>query len=134
MGAALITGICMIAFAFSGSVTFVVAGTFFFNFGFGMYGAVDNALVNRILPSKEDTGKDIAIMNTTTQLSSAVVQFIAPGLIGLGAKLLGDDGYTFFFIVLAGFSILSALMVIPIPEVGQSKNEKVAEKAELVSE
>jgi len=134
MGAALITGICMIAFAFSNSVTFVVIGTFFFNFGFGMYGAVDNALVNRILPSKEDTGKDIAIMNTTTQLSSAVVQFIAPGLIGLGAKLLGDDGYTFFFIVLAGFSILSALMVIPIPEVGQSKNEKVAEKAELVSE
>jgi len=40
--------------------------------------------------------------------------------------LMGDDGYTFFFIVLAGFSILSALVVLPIPEIGQSKNEKVA--------
>ena len=134
MGAALITGICMIAFAFSGSVTFVIVGTFFFNFGFGMYGAVDNALVNRILPSKEDAGKDIAIMNTTTQLSSAVVQFLAPMLIAFGAKLLGDDGYTFFFIVLAAFSILSALAVIPIPEIGQSSKEMVLEKEELVHE
>jgi MFS family permease len=131
MLAALITGICMIAFSFSGSVTFVIVGNFFFNFGFGMYTAVDNALVNRILPSKENAGKDIAIMNTTTQLSSAVVQFLAPVLIGLGAKLFGDDGYTFFFIVLAGFSILSALVVIPIPEIGHEKNEKTLKKAEL---
>jgi Major Facilitator Superfamily. len=132
MLAALITGICMIAFAFSGSVTFVIVGNFFFNFGFGMYTAVDNALVNRILPSKENAGKDIAIMNVTVQLSSAVVQFLAPMLIALGAKLLGDDGYTFFFIVLAGFSILSALVVIPIPEVGKEKNNEVKSELETV--
>ena len=134
MGAALVTGICMIAFAFSGSVTFVVVGNFFFNFGFGMYGAVDNALVNRILPSKQNTGKDIAIMNATVQLSSSIVTFAAPMLIGLGTKLMGDDGYTFFFLMLAAFSVFSALAVIPIPEVGQVKNEKVTEKAELVNE
>jgi MFS family permease len=132
MLAALITGICMIAFAFSGSVTFVIVGNFFFNFGFGMYTAVDNALVNRILPSKENAGKDIAIMNVTVQLSSAVVQFLAPMLIAFGAKLLGDDGYTFFFIVLAGFSILSALVVIPIPEVGKEKNNEVKSELETV--
>ncbi|GKX65754.1 MFS transporter [Inconstantimicrobium mannanitabidum] len=124
MLAALITGVCMIAFAFSGSVTFVIVGNFFFNFGFGMYTAVDNALVNRILPSKENAGKDIAIMNTTVNLSSAIVQFIAPMLIALGTKLMGDDGYTFFFLMLAGFSILSALVVLPIPEIGQSENSK----------
>ena len=132
MLAALVTGICMIAFAFSGSVTFVIIGNFFFNFGFGMYSAVDNALVNRILPSKENTGKDIAIMNVTVQLSSAVVQFLAPMLIALGTKLLGDDGYTFFFIVLAGFSILSALAVIPIPEVGKERKEEVKSELEIV--
>jgi len=131
MGAALVTGICMIAFAFSGSVTFVVVGNFFFNFGFGMYGAVDNALVNRILPSRENTGKDIAIMNATVQLSSSIVTFLAPLLIGLGAKLMGDDGYTFFFLMLAGFSVLSALVVLPIPEIGQEKSKQ--EKAELES-
>lgn len=131
MGAALITGICMIAFAFSGSVTLVVIGNFFFNFGFGLYGAVDNALVNRILPSKKDTGKDIAIMNATTQLASSIVTFIAPMLITIGTKLMGDDGYTFFFIVLAGFSILSALVVIPIPEVGRGKSNESNAEVEL---
>ncbi|GKX65760.1 MFS transporter [Inconstantimicrobium mannanitabidum] len=124
MLAALITGVCMIAFAFSGSVTFVIVGNFFFNFGFGMYTAVDNALVNRILPSKENAGKDIAIMNTTVNLSSAIVQFLAPMLIALGTKLMGDDGYTFFFLMLAGFSILSALVVLPIPEIGKENRNK----------
>lgn len=117
MLAALITGVCMIAFAFSGSVSWVIVGNFAFNFGFGMYTAVDNALVNRILPSKEDAGEHIAIMNTTVNLSSAVVTFLAPMLIALGTKTIGGDGYTLFFIVLAAFSILSALVVMPIPEV-----------------
>ena len=126
--------VCLIAFAFAPSVTWIIVGNFAFNFGFGMYGAVDNALVNRILPSIDDAGKDIAIMNATTQLASSLVNFAAPVCLAWGISLFGGDGYTFFFLILAGFSILSALVVIPIPEVGQSKNEKIAEKAELVSE
>ncbi|MBU3099490.1 MULTISPECIES: MFS transporter [Clostridium] len=132
MVSALITGVCLVTFAFAHIVALVVIGNFAFNFGFGMYGAVDNALVNRILPSKEDIGKDIAIMNATVQLASALVNFVAPMCIALGIILLGGDGYTFFFLILAGFSVLSALAVIPIPEVGKSLNEKSVEKAELV--
>jgi len=136
IGSALVLGVCLIVFAFSGNVTLVIIGNFVFNFGFGMYGAVDNALVNRILPSKENAGKDIAIMNTTTNLSTAIVNFVAPFFIALGAKLLGDDGYTFFFLILAGFSMLSALVVIPIPEVGQEKGDKNKNevKSEIVTE
>lgn len=134
MGAALVTGICLIAFAFAPSVIWCIAGNFAFNFGFGMYGAVDNALINRILPSVDDAGKDIAIMNATTQLASSLVNFAAPACIALGISLFGGDGYTFFFLILAAFSVLSALVVIPIPEVGQSKNEKLVEKAELLNE
>ncbi|PGV53830.1 MFS transporter [Bacillus sp. AFS037270] len=122
MGAALVTGICLIAFAFSTNITWVIVGNFIFNFGFGMYGAVDNALVNRILPSKENAAKDISIMNTTTNLSATLVNFAAPALIGLGVKLFGGDGYTLFFLVLAAFSIFSAVVVLPIPEMG-SKQE-----------
>ncbi|WP_160720534.1 MFS transporter [Bacillus sp. USDA818B3_A] len=122
MGAAVITGICLIAFAFSTSITWVIIGNFIFNFGFGMYGAVDNALVNRILPSKENAAKDISIMNTTTNLASTLVNFAAPALIALGVKLFGGDGYTLFFLVLAVFSILSAVVVLPIPEM-DSKSE-----------
>ncbi len=115
---ALITGLCMVAFAFSHNITLVIVANFIFNFGFGMYGAVDNALVNRILPSKENYAKDISIMNVTTNLTSSLVNFMAPAIISLGMFLLNDDGYTFFFLVLAGFDILSAVVVFPIPEIG----------------
>lgn len=119
ISAALITGLCMIAFALSHNITFVIVANFIFNFGFGMYNAVDTALVNRILPSAENYAKDISIMNVTTQLASSLVTFAAPAVIALGASLFGDDGYTFFFLLLAAFSIISAMVVFPIPEVGQ---------------
>lgn len=119
IGAALISGLCMIAFAFSHNITLVIIANFIFNFGFGMYNAVDTALVNRILPSAENYAKDISIMNVTTQLSSSLVTFVAPAVIAFGASLFGDDGYTFFFLLLAMFSVVSAVVVFPIPEVGQ---------------
>ncbi|MBM7653578.1 MFS transporter [Neobacillus cucumis] len=131
MGAALVTGICLVAFAFSSNITWVVVGNFIFNFGFGMYGAVDNALVNRILPSKENAAKDISIMNTTTNLASTLVNFAAPALIALGVKLFGGDGYTLFFLVLAAFSTLSAVVVLPIPEM-KSKSEVENDMGEAI--
>ncbi len=123
MGASLITGVCLILFAFATDLWTVIAGFFVFNFGFGLYNAVDNALVNRILPSKENAGKDIAIMNITTNLASSLVNFVAPLLIAVGVNLLGDDGYTFFFILLSICSIISFLAVIPIPEVDAEKKD-----------
>lgn len=132
MGAALVTSLCLMAFAFSSNIAWVIVGNFIFNFGFGMYNAVDNALVNRILPSKKDTGKDLSIMNMTTQLASSVVNFAAPSLIAVGAAMMGGDGYTFFFLVLAAFSILSALAVIPIPEMNSS-NPPAEDEGEMLT-
>jgi MFS family permease len=133
IGAALITGLCLIAFAFSTNITWVVVGNFIFNFGFGMYNAVDNALVNRILPSKENAAKDISIMNTTTSLSSTLVNFAAPSIIALGVSLFGGDGYTLFFLVLAVFSILSAVVVIPIPEMDPKVNVNNDNAKEIIA-
>jgi len=132
MGAALVTGVCLVFFAFAQELLYVIVGYFIFNFGFGLYGAVDNALVNRILPSKKDAGKDISIMNVTTNLASSLVNFVAPAIIALGAQLLGDDGYTLFFIVLSFCSVASFLAVIPIPEIGEKK--KIAEEEESLGE
>lgn len=132
IGAALLTGVCLIVFAFAPSVTWAIVGNFIFNFGFGMYNAVDNALVNRILPSKENAAKDISIMNTTTNLASTLVNFAAPALITLGVSLFGGDGYSLFFLVLAAFSVLSAVFVLPIPEMGSEKetnNAPISEQA-----
>lgn len=125
-GAALITGLCMVTFAFSQNITWVIIGNFVFNFGFGMYGAVDNALINRIITSKENAGKEMGLMTVTSNFTQAMVNFAAPFFVSLGVSLFGGDGYTFYFIVLAGFSVLSALVVLPIPELGQSEKEEEA--------
>jgi Major Facilitator Superfamily. len=123
ISAALLSGVCLVGFAFTSSITFIIIGTFIFNFAYGMYFAVENAIVNRVLPSKEDACKDIAIINTTTQLASAIVSFATPLLISLGISLMGGDGYTLYFIVLAAATILAALTVLPIPEIGKSESE-----------
>ena len=70
-------------------------------------------------------------MNITTNLASSLVNFVAPMLIALGVSLLGDDGYTFFFILLSVCSIISFLAVIPIPEVDAGKKPAAESDAEL---
>lgn len=121
IGAALITGICLIAFAFSNNITWVIVGNFVFNFGFGLFGAVDAALVNRILTNKDNITRDMSIMNVTTQVATSLTNYIAPMIIAFGVKSMGGDGYTFFFLCLSLFSVLSALCVIPIPEMESNK-------------
>jgi MFS family permease len=116
IGSALILAICWIAFAFSFNLTWIIVANFILNFGFGMFSAVDNALVNRILPSKENAGKDLAIINNSAPLANSLVNFAAPALIALGVSWFGGDGYIFFFLVLAASAVFSALAVIPIPE------------------
>lgn len=134
IGSALLSGTCLVGFAFSYNINYIIIGSFLFNFGYGMFTAVDNALINRVLPSKEDAGKDIAIINTTTQLGSSIVSFVTPILISLGISLMGGDGYTLYFIVLAFTTVLAALTVSQIPEMGQLESEKINESKEIVSE
>ena len=125
IASAIFSGICLVAFTYN--ITLIIVGTFLFNFAYGMFNAVENALVNRVLPSKKDAGKDIAIMNTTTQLASAIVSFVTPILISLGTSLMGGDGYTLYFIVLASTTVLAAVTVIPIPEIGKESDRNIEE-------
>ena len=129
IGSALLIGACLVGFAITHSIPFVIFATFVFNIGYGMFNAVDSALVNRILPSKEDAGKDIAIINTTTQLGHAIVAFITPVTLSIGTYLMGGDGYTFYFIVLAMTTVLATLTVLPLPEIRKSDVENKEEIA-----
>jgi hypothetical protein len=62
-------------------------------------------------------------MNTTTNIASTLVNFAAPALIALGVSMFGGDGYTSFLLVLAT-SVLSAIFVLPIPEMGSEMEVK----------
>ncbi|MBP2656346.1 MAG: major facilitator superfamily 1 [Firmicutes bacterium] len=117
IGSALGSAIGILLLVFATSFTGVMISTIVMSLSSGVYLAVDMALLTRILPSKEDFAKDSAIMNIAGQLPNSVTGFIAPPLIAAG-------GYPVLFGVFAIFGVLSALSVIPIPEMG-AKNEKI---------
>lgn len=87
----------------------VTIGCIIINFGYGIYTAVDTALIARILPHKEDAAKDYGLMNVADALPQSVVPAIAAPLISLGS-------WPLFYGVLALCGIISALVVRPIPE------------------
>lgn len=118
-GAAVLVAIGVFVTAIAPTVQVVFVGTGILGFGYGMYIAVDMALIARILPNKEDAAKDFGIMNVAGQLPQSLVPVAAPSLIAAG-------GFTLFYGVLAVAGLLSAAAVAPIPEMDPKPIEEAA--------
>ena len=84
---ALVVGVGLIFNAVAPSVTFLIIGNVLGGLGYGIYLAVDMALVARILPNKKDAAKDFGIMNIANTITQSIVPFIGvnwpPGSAGL---------------------------------------------------
>ncbi|WP_063021865.1 MFS transporter [Nocardia niwae] len=78
--------------------------------GFGMYGAVDTALMSEVLPNAQSFGKDLGIVN----IAATLPQTISPGIAGV---VIGMFGYTGLFPVGIAFSVLGAFAIWPIKSV-----------------
>ncbi|MEU6786428.1 MFS transporter [Nonomuraea angiospora] len=72
---------------------------------FGVYMAVDQALITRVLPDFGNAGRDLGIMN----IANAGPQIIAPSLAGAVVGATGD--YRLVFVLLIVFTALGALSV-----------------------
>lgn len=120
-GAAVLLGIGVWIMAFAPSVTFYFVSQAVIGVGFGMFLAVDIALVARVLPNKEDAAKDFGIMNVANNIAGSVVPVIATPLIAAG-------GFVLFYGVLGVAGLLSAAAVAPIPEMSPKiENEHISQ-------
>lgn len=108
-------GVWIMAFAPSVTIYFVSQGVI--GFGFGMFLAVDIALVARVLPNKEDAAKDFGIMNVANSIAGSIVPVVATPLIGMG-------GFVLFYGILGVAGLLSAAAVAPIPEMSRKPVEE----------
>lgn len=72
---------------------------------FGIYIAVDQALISRVLPNVDDSGRDLGIMN----IANAGPQVIAPSL--AGAVVGATGSYQIVFVLLIVSTALGALSV-----------------------
>jgi len=106
---ALVVVVGLILNAAAPSITFIMIGNALGGLGYGIFLAVDMALVARILPNKKDAAKDFGIMNIANTIPQSIVPFVGPSLLAIGS-------WPFFFGSLAVGGVLSALCVIPIPE------------------
>ncbi|MFE0146425.1 MFS transporter [Nonomuraea sp. NPDC059007] len=74
---------------------------------FGIFMAVDMALVTKVLPNKEEVGKDMGVLN----IANAGPQIAAPAL---AAFLVTMGGYTTLFLVGIVVSLIASLAVLKI--------------------
>jgi MFS family permease len=69
------------------------------NLGVGMFAAVDQAIVLDVLPSREEAGRYLGIINYTQQLPHALAPLAAGGLLAIGA---GNGTKNYHLVYLAG--------------------------------
>ncbi|GAA1408139.1 MFS transporter [Kitasatospora putterlickiae] len=83
--------------------------------GAGLFFAVDNALAISLLPSRDDTAKDLGVLNIANALPSSISPFLAGVVvIPVGNALLGGAGYSLWFGLAAVFCLVGALLVTRI--------------------
>lgn len=76
----------------------------FAGLGYAVYGAVDQALNIDVLPSKEEAGKDLGILNIATTLGQMAGPIITSILVGVG-------GYNLVFPTAIVFAILACIFI-----------------------
>lgn len=84
--------------------------TFIAGFGFGMFQAVDTALISEVLPSAKSFAKDLGVVN----IAATLPQTLAPGVAGVIVLVLGYQG---LFPVAIVLGILGAFAIWPIKSV-----------------
>lgn len=79
--------------------------------GYGVYMAVDTALITQVLPAAGDRGKDLGVIN----IANAAPQVLAPALAAPIVATLG--GYPVLYALTAVVTLLGAVLVLPIRSV-----------------
>lgn len=76
----------------------------FAGLGYAVYGAVDQALNIDVLPSKEEAGKDLGILNIATTLGQMVGPLITSVLVGM-------SGYGLVFPTAIVFAVVACIFI-----------------------
>jgi MFS family permease len=110
--AAVIYGLALLGIASATSVDGYLVGMSAAGLGFGMYMAVDLALVVDVLPDGDQAAKDLGVLNIAAALPFTLAPGIAPAILALG-----DGSYGVLFSVAGACAIGGAAAILPIRSV-----------------
>ncbi len=111
MGAGCTMGIALLILAFFPSWPMVQFAAAVLGLGYGIYVAVDLALVIQVLPSAQNRGKDMGVIN----IAATIPQVLAPALIGIMISTF--HSYLLLFTLAAILLFLASALIPRIKEV-----------------
>ena len=107
--AALLYGVALFTIAAADSVPSYLVGMALGGVGFGMYMAVDLALVVDVLPDPNQAAKDLGVLNIAGAVPFSLAPAIAPLILHLGG-----GSYRVLFITAACCALLGAAAITPV--------------------
>ena len=110
--AAVTYAVALVMIAIAQGVGGYLVGMALSGVGFGMYMAVDLALVVDVLPGPDSAAKDLGVLNIAGALPFALAPAVAPVVLGLS-----DNSYSALYLVAGACALLGAVAIIPIRRV-----------------
>ncbi|MEV4732381.1 MFS transporter [Saccharopolyspora sp. NPDC049426] len=110
---AVIFGIGTWMLAHAESVTGFYAAEVVLGVGFGVYVAIDLALVLDVLPNPDEAGKDLGVFNIAMSLPQTLAPGLAAALVSAGA----GQNYDLMLTVAAVIAVAGALAIVPVRSV-----------------
>jgi MFS family permease len=109
LSAAAVYGLAMFTLAVASDFNGFLVGMAIGGLGFGVYTAVDLALVVDVLPDKDNAAKDLGVLNIAGALPFSVAPAIAPAILALG-----NGSYGVLFAVAGVWALLGAVAIVPV--------------------
>ena len=107
----IVIALSMLFLAFVQTRTGTIFAAVLFGLGFGVYLAVDIALITQVLPSAKDRAKDLGVFNIANTLPQVLVPIVA------ALTINAFHNYTVLFAIVAVAALLSGVLVLPIKSV-----------------
>jgi MFS family permease len=110
--AAVTYAVALVMIALASGIGGYLVGMAVSGVGFGMYLAVDLALVVDVLPDSDTAARDLGVLNIAGALPFALAPAVAPAVLALT-----DHSYSALYLVAGACALLGAVAIIPIRRV-----------------
>ena len=110
--ASIVYGLAMFVIAIASNFNGFLVGMAIGGLGFGVYMAVDLALVADVLPDKDNAAKDLGVFNIAGALPFSIAPAIAPVILAIGG-----GSYGVLYAVAGVCAIIGAVAILPVKRV-----------------
>ena len=114
LAASVVYGLALFVIAIASHFSGFLVGMAISGLGFGVYAAVDLALVVDVLPDKRNAAKDLGVFNIAGALPFSIAPAIASAILAIGR---GGGSYSVLYMVAGLCAIIGAFAILPVRRV-----------------